>query len=90
MKGAGDFSWNWPYFCDPGIDRRMQEAFDFQLTDPYASARAFEQLDHDLVDLAPLIPFESGIGLSFMSKRVSNVEFNPALSGLIVSQIWVQ
>ena len=24
VKGAGDFSWNWPYFCDPEIDRRMQ------------------------------------------------------------------
>ena len=39
----------------------MQRAIDLQLTDSHASARAFEALDHDLVDLAPMIPFQTAI-----------------------------
>jgi len=89
VKGAGDFSWNWPYFCDPEIDRRMRRALDLEQTDPYASARAFEALDHDLVDLAPMIPFASAVDLWFVSKRVSNVEFSPQFR-LIVSQVWLR
>ncbi len=89
VKGAGDFSWNWPYFCDPEIDRRMRRALDLEQTDPYASARAFEALDHDLVDLAPMIPFASAVDLWFVSRRVSNVEFSPQFR-LIVSQVWLR
>ena len=89
VKGAGDFSWNWPNFCDPEIDRRMRRALDLEQTDPYASARAFEALDHDLVDLAPMIPFASAVDLWLVSKRVSNVEFSPQFR-LIVSQVWLR
>jgi YVTN family beta-propeller protein len=89
VTGAGDFSWNFTNFCDPEIDRRMQRALDLEPTDPYASARAFEALDHDLVDLAPLIPYGTAVDLWLISKRVSNVEFSPELR-LIVSQVWVR
>ncbi len=76
-------------FCDPEIDRRIQRALDLQLTDPHAAAREFEALDHDLVDVAALIPFATGVDLWFVSERVSNVEFSPQLR-LIVSQVWVR
>jgi YVTN family beta-propeller protein len=89
VTGAGDYSFNFTNFCDPGIDRRMRRALDLEQTDPYASARAFEALDHDLVDLAPMIPYAAGVDLWLVSDRVSNVEFNP-VSRLIVSQVWVR
>lgn len=88
----GDYvfsSFNHSNFCDPAIDRRMQRALDLQLTDPYASARAFEALDHDLVDLAALIPYETAVDLWLVSDRVSNVEFSSQLR-LIASQVWVR
>jgi peptide/nickel transport system substrate-binding protein len=89
VEGAGDFSFNVSNFCDPGIDRRMQRALDLQLTDPHAAARAFEALEHDLVDLAPMVPFQTGIDIWLVSKRASNVEISPELR-LIVSQVWVR
>ena len=89
VTGTGDYSWNFTNFCDPEIDRRMRRALDLEQTDPYASARAFEALDHDLVDLAPMIPFASAVDLWLVSKRVSNVEFSPQFR-LIVSQVWLR
>jgi peptide/nickel transport system substrate-binding protein len=89
VTGAGDYSWNFTNFCDPEIDRRMQRALYLEQTDPYASARAFVSLDHDLVDLAPIIPYAAAIDLWLVSKRASNVEFSPYFR-LIVSQVWVR
>jgi peptide/nickel transport system substrate-binding protein len=89
VQGAGEILFNASNFCDPAIDRRMQRALDLQLTDPHASARAFEELDHDLVDLAPLVPFGTGIQIWLVSERASNVEVSPQL-GVLVSQVWVR
>ena len=76
-------------FCNSEIDRRMRRALDLEQTDPYASVRAFEALDHDLVDLAPMIPYAAAVDLWLVSERVSNVEFSPQLR-LIVSQVWLR
>ena len=76
MKGEGTITWNFSNLCAPEIDRRMQRALDLQLTDLHASARAFEALDQDLVDLAALIPYGNAVDLWLVSKRVSNVEFH--------------
>jgi hypothetical protein len=67
----------------------MQEALDLQVTDPHASARAFQELDHDLVDLAPIVPYATGIRIWLGSERVSNVEVSPQLD-VLVSQVWVR
>jgi YVTN family beta-propeller protein len=90
VKGVVDYTFNASNFCDPEIDRRMQRAVDLQLTDAHAAARSFESLEHDLIDLAPLIPFQTGYDTWLVSKRASNVEFNMQLLGPIVSQMWVR
>ena len=89
VEGDEDYAFNASNFCDPKIDRRMQRALDLELTDPYAAARAFEALDHDLVDLAALIPYATAVDLWLVSKRASNVEFSPQFR-LIVSQVWLR
>jgi ABC-type transport system substrate-binding protein/class 3 adenylate cyclase len=89
VTGTGDYSFNFSHFCDPKIDGRMRRALDVEQIDPYASARAFEAIDHDLVDQGPMIPYASAVDLWFVSKRVSNVEFNPQIR-LIVSQVWIR
>ncbi len=89
VKGAGGFSDNSSNFCNHAIDRRMQRALDLQLIDPHASARAFEALDRDLVDLAPMIPYQTGSDTWLFSKRTGNVEVSPEF-GPIVSQVWVR
>ncbi|MGH2674523.1 MAG: ABC transporter substrate-binding protein [Actinomycetota bacterium] len=89
VQGAGEIRLNLSNFCDPDIDRRMQRALDLQLADPHASARAWEALDHDLVDLAPMVPYSTGIRVWFVSERASNVEVSPQLD-VLISQIWVR
>jgi peptide/nickel transport system substrate-binding protein len=89
VQGAGEFVFNQSNFCDPAIDRRMQRALDLQVTDPHASARAWEELDHDLVDIAPMVPFSTGIRVWLVSERASNVEVSPQLD-VLISQIWVR
>lgn len=89
VTGTGDYSFNFSFFCDREIDQRMRRALELEQTDPYASARAFEAVDHDLVDRAALIPYASAVDLWFVSERVRNVEFNPQFR-LIVSQVWVR
>jgi peptide/nickel transport system substrate-binding protein len=90
VKGVVDYTANASNFCDPEMDGRMQRAVDLQLTDAHAAARAFEAIEHDLIDLAPLIPFQTGYDRWIVSKRASNVEFNMQLLGPIVSQMRVQ
>jgi peptide/nickel transport system substrate-binding protein len=90
VEGAGYFSFNASNFCDHEIDRRMQRALDLQLTDPHASARAYEVLDHDLVDLAPMIPFGTGIDDWLVSKRASNFQVSPEFFGPLISQVWLR
>ena len=50
----------------------MQRALDLKLTDPYGSARAFEAIDHDVVDLSPIVPYLTGNNLYLVSERVGN------------------
>ena len=87
-RARGSPFFNLSNFCNPAIDRRMQRGLDLQLTDPHASARAWEELDHDLVDLAPMVPYSTGIRVWLVSERASNVEVSPQLD-VLVSQIWV-
>lgn len=80
-----------PYgFCRPDLDRRMQRALDLKLTDPYGSARAFEAIDHDVVDLSPIVPYLTGNNLYLVSERVGNAQANPQLGGVLISQMWIR
>jgi peptide/nickel transport system substrate-binding protein len=89
VEGVEQTSINLSQFCDPNIDRRMQRALDRKLTDPNASARAFAAIDRDLVDLAPMIPFGSGVSIQLVSDRVGNVQANPQL-GVLLPQMWIR
>ena len=89
VRGAEDLSFNTSNFCDPRIDRRMQQALRLELSDPHESARAFEDVEHDLVDVAPIIPYQTGSDTWLVSERTGNVQVNPPLTAPIVSQMWI-
>jgi peptide/nickel transport system substrate-binding protein len=89
VKGVEQSTLNLFDYCDRGIDRRMQQALDRKLTDPYGSAREFGAIDRDLVDLAPIIPFGNGITIQVVSERVGNVQANPQL-GVLLPQMWIR
>lgn len=90
VTGVLEYPFNASNFCDHEIDRRMQQALDVQVIDPHAAARRYESLEHDLLDLAPLVPFQTGYVTWLVSKRASNVEFHTQSLGPIISQVWVQ
>jgi hypothetical protein len=90
VTGVLEYPYNGSNFCDHEIDRRMQQALDVQVVDPHAAARQYESLEHDLLDLAPLVPFQTGYVTWLVSKRASNVEFHMQLLGPIISLVWVQ
>ena len=90
VTGVLEYPNNNSNFCDHEIDRRMQQALDVQVIDPHAAARRYELLEHHLLDLAPLVPFQTGYVTWLVSKRASNVEFHMQLLGPIISQVWVQ
>jgi hypothetical protein len=50
------------------------------------STRAFEAIDHDVLDLAPLIPKATASSLNLVSEQIGNVQANPQL-GVLITQI---
>ncbi|HET6714485.1 MAG TPA: ABC transporter substrate-binding protein [Actinomycetota bacterium] len=90
IKGVEQNTFNLYDFCRPDLDRRMQRALDLKLTDPFGSARAFESIDHDVVDLSPLIPYATANNLYLVSEGVGNVQANPQLGGVLISQMWIR
>ncbi|MEO8423954.1 MAG: hypothetical protein ABI595_08575 [Actinomycetota bacterium] len=76
-------------FCDRSIDDAIDRALSLQETDQYAANRAWEALDHRLVDLAPLIPFATPGAPIVVSERVGNYQQNPLL-GVLLDQLWVR
>ena len=76
-------------FCDPTIERRIEQATNMQLTDPAASHGLWSDLDHDLVDLAPWVPLGNPVLTSLVSERLGNYQLHPYWERLY-DQMWVR
>jgi ABC-type transport system substrate-binding protein/class 3 adenylate cyclase len=76
-------------FCDPTIERRIEQATSMQLTDPAASHELWTDLEHDLVDLAPWVPVGNTIRTVLVSRRLGNYQFHPFWWELY-DQMWVR
>jgi peptide/nickel transport system substrate-binding protein len=80
---------NGPAFCDPILERRIEQATIMQLTDPAASHELWSEIDHDLVDLAPWVPLGNVIRTNLVSERLGNYQFHPFWLYLY-DQMWVR
>jgi YVTN family beta-propeller protein len=80
---SGDF------FCDPGIDRQMDQADQLQISDPQAAATVWAKVDHEITDLAPWVPLVSLRFADFTSARVGDYQYNP-IWGILLDQLWVR
>jgi YVTN family beta-propeller protein len=78
-----------PEFCPPTLERRIEEATNMQLTDVAASHDLWSDLDHDLVNSAPWVPFVNPIWTSLASERLENYQFHPYW-GELFDQMWVR
>jgi hypothetical protein len=64
-------------------------AIVLQTTDPHAANAQWAEIDHELVDAAPWIPYSNGRALDFVSKRVGNFQFHPVWE-VLFDQLWVR
>ena len=64
-------------FCDPAIDRRMDEALALQATDPAAADELWTSIDRDLTDQAAWIGWATPASVRLLSDRVGGFQHHP-------------
>jgi YVTN family beta-propeller protein len=77
------------FFCNRRIDALIARALKIQAVDPAAAALRWQRIERELVDLAPWVPLFTPQRADFVSKRVGNFQYNPAV-GLLLDQLWVR
>jgi YVTN family beta-propeller protein len=77
-------------FCDPRLDRRINDAVAEQTTNADASRRLWGQIDRSTVDAAPWVPLTNPNVVDVLSKRVGNYQYSPAGWGMLIDQLWVK
>lgn len=80
---------NYSHFCDHHIDTRIRRALALQTTDPYRANKLWAQIDHAIVDQAPIVPLITHRQMEFVSNRVGNYQYNPQW-GILLDQLWVR
>ena len=80
---------NYHYFCDPTLDKKMARAAALQQTDQRRAAALWQEIDHEIVDLALWVPYVNPLGVDFVSARVRNYHFHPVW-GFLADQAWLR
>ena len=76
-------------FCDRDIDAKIKRALALQASDPAAAGPLWADIDRSIADKAPSVPTHTSKGLSFVSKRVGDYQYNPQW-GVLLNQLWVR
>jgi peptide/nickel transport system substrate-binding protein len=76
-------------FCDPKIDAMIDRATRLQLGDPAAAGALWADVERAIVDQAPYVWLENGIGVEFVSERVGNYQWSLQW-GSLLNQLWVR
>jgi ABC-type oligopeptide transport system substrate-binding subunit len=77
---------NGSFFCDPALDRLMNQADKDQATDPEQAAATWMAVDHAVTFAAPWVPLVTVNNVDFVSARVTNYQFSPFL-GVLLDQL---
>jgi peptide/nickel transport system substrate-binding protein len=77
------------FFCYPAIDSLMNRADQLQADNPQAAAQVWAQVDREITDLAPWVPFASLRFVDYTSTRAGDYQYNPA-RGILLDQLWVR
>lgn len=77
------------FFCDPDIDRQMDQADQLQTSSPQAAADIWAKVDQEITHLAPWVPFVSLRLADFTSASVGDYQYNP-IWGILLDQLWVR
>ncbi len=77
-------------FCDPRIDRQIEQALSEQATNPDAARGLWERIDRQTVDQAPWVPLVNPRVVDVLSKRVGNYQYSASGLGMLIDQLWVR
>ncbi|MGO9584508.1 MAG: ABC transporter substrate-binding protein [Acidimicrobiales bacterium] len=80
---------NGSFFCDPRLDRQMDLADQEEATDPTQAADTWAAVDRELTDAAPWVVLVNLTQVDFLSSRVANYEYSPAV-GVLLDQLVIQ
>ena len=88
---ASTASPNLSEFCDPTITASAERAERTQLTDPKGADAQWAQIDKQTTDLAPEVVLFTGKKLDFVSTRLGNYQYSPAVTtNFLIDQAWVR
>jgi YVTN family beta-propeller protein len=77
-------------FCDPALDRLMTRAQQLEAGDLGAANRLWQQIEHRVIDEAPVVPTGSQFVLNYTSRRLRNWQWWPDIQAGIEDQWWVR
>jgi YVTN family beta-propeller protein len=77
------------YYCNPQLDRKMQQAGLLQLSDPAKSSARWALIDRQLTNDAIWLPTVNEREVDLVSRRLRNYEYNP-LWGFLADQAWLR
>ena len=77
------------FFCDPTVDTKMNLADRQQMTDPNQAAMTWSAVDRAVTDQAPWVPLVNLTWADYLSARVSNYQYNPAV-GILLDQLYIR
>ena len=77
------------YYCNPRLDRRMQQAALLELSDPPRASARWQSIDRQLTDAAIWVPTVNERQVDLVSRRLRNYEYNPVW-GFLADQAWLR
>lgn len=76
-------------YCNTALDEQAARAAAAEGTDPGAALRAWTEIDRQVTDLLPVIPFANSAVPYLVSKRAGNYQSSPT-QGPFLSQLWIK
>jgi ABC-type transport system substrate-binding protein len=80
---------NLNHYCQPEVDELVARAKSTELTNPPEALSLWGQVDHRIMDDAPVVPTAYEVIDAFTSTRVGNVQTTPVVP-MLLSQMWVK
>ena len=77
------------FYCNPRLDREMQQATQLELINPLRSRALWESVDRQLTDNAVWVPTVTPREVDLTSNRLHNYEYNPVW-GFLADQSWLR
>jgi YVTN family beta-propeller protein len=68
---------NWGGYCNPTVDREMQQAQRLDLTNPPKARAVWETIDRQLTNTAAWVPTVTYPEIELTSRRLHNYQYNP-------------